>query len=354
MWRFREAALVAGVLALDVATALTTADDAERPLWPVGLAIVVGSAVALFWRRRFPYPVLAVTTTAALIYYPLGFPDSPMALAMVTALYTVARDRGPRPALLAAAVPAVAFAAISGPGLIRAALGIVPLLLLPVVLGEIARGRARQTAHAEERAALAEARLATEAAEERLRIARELHDVLAHQLSLITVQSGAALHTRDPDGAFAALGAIRTAGREALHEMRTVLDTLRQDDPPGAADLGLLLERTKAAGLIVRSHVDTAGLPDAVRRAAYRIVQEALTNVLRHASATSVDVEIRQAGDRVVVTFGDDGRGSVATVEGNGMRGMAERAAALGGTFEAGARPGGGFLVTAGLPAGAR
>ncbi|KHD74265.1 hypothetical protein MB27_29545, partial [Actinoplanes utahensis] len=117
MWRLRgDAALIAGVIALDVGTALTTGGDAERPLLPAGLALIVTSAVALWFRYAYPYPVLVVTASTALVYYPLGFPDTPVALTLVIALYTVARDRGPRPAIGAAVALVLAFALLNGPG----------------------------------------------------------------------------------------------------------------------------------------------------------------------------------------------------------------------------------------------
>ena len=384
MWRWREdAALVAGVIALNVGTALTTGDDAGRPLLPLGLALMVTSAVALWFRHAYPYPVLVMTASTALVYYPLGFPDAPVALTLVIALYTVARDRGPRPAIGAAATLALTFALLNGADRLGTMIGIVPLLLLPVVLGEVARGRARQTAHAEERAALAEATRESEAlrrtAEERLRIARELHDALGHHLSMISVQAGAALHTREPDSAFEALQAIRTASKDALREMRSVLGVLREPEQPGLAALPELFQRTGSAGLAVHATLGPASPPTPppleVQTAAYRIVQEALTNILRHSTATSADVEIRHSAGSLTVTVTDEGGPDATAVTvtgdddqrvvvghdgrrestrgaraGNGLRGMAERAASLGGAFEAGPTPGGGFRIYARLP----
>ncbi|KHD74629.1 sensor histidine kinase, partial [Actinoplanes utahensis] len=236
---------------------------------------------------------------------------------------------------------------------------------LPVVLGEVARGRARQTEQAEERAALAEERAALaeavqeaealrRATEERLRIARELHDVLGHQLSLISVQSGAALHTREPDAAFAALRAVREASRDALREMRSVLGVLREPEQPGLGALPELFERTGTAGLTVHATIepDLSPPPD-VQLAAYRIVQEALTNAVRHSTASRADVVIRRSGGALSVTVADPGEpraGSGRETAGNGLRGMAERAASLGGALEAGPIPGSGFQVSARLP----
>ncbi|MBB2947732.1 signal transduction histidine kinase [Actinoplanes lutulentus] len=332
-----DAAVVAGVLGLDVLTALTTADDAGRPLLPVGLGLMIVASGVLLWRHRFPVAVLVVTGVVTLVYYPLGFPDAPVVLSLAIALYTVARHRG---WVLAAGAVAVLSAILvaTAEEAFPAVLGIVPILLLPVVLGEVARFREKQ---AERQAAV----------EERLRIARELHDVLAHQISLISVQSGAALHTRDPDGAFDALRAIRSASGEALKEIRSVLGVLREDGPDlsGLADL---FRRAEAAGLVVRTQVDGEKPPLEVQLAAYRIIQEALTNVVRHASAASVDVTIRQTDTAVEITVDDDGSFSeTEIIAGNGIRGMIERASALGGDCQAGPRPGGGFRVRARLPA---
>ncbi|GGN93037.1 two-component sensor histidine kinase [Actinoplanes lobatus] len=349
----RDAAVAVAVAALTTVTALTSTDGA-RPLMPAGAALIAAACAALLWRQRFPATVLAVTAMATLLYYPLGFPDAPLILAPVVALYTAARERGPVPAGAAAIAMTAVFAAAGGDPF-QVLIGIAPLLLLPVVLGEVARGRARQVAQAEERAALAEASRENEAlrraAEERLRIARELHDVLAHQLSMITVQAGAALHTREPDGAFAALRTIRAAGKEALREVRTVLGVLR-DDEPSLAGLPALIGRTEAAGLPVHLTGPPAEttVPAAVQAAAYRIVQEALTNTIRHAEADHAEVTLLVDGPDLLVTVTDDGSATTAVTEGNGLRGMTERATALGGDLRAGPRPDGGFQVRARIP----
>ncbi|MEV6599693.1 sensor histidine kinase [Actinoplanes sp. NPDC051346] len=384
MWRtrwapgWRAVAIPALVLILDVVVVLTSGDRDGRPLVPGGWTLMVLSAVALVWRQRYPVAVLAVTSATGLLYYPLGFPDSPIAVAFIIALYTVARDRGRWLAIGAAIFLAIAFSVLTSLNLngsgrnpsvqsqVQTAVGVAAILLLAIVLGEVARGRVRHVAQAEQRAALAEATRESEASrramEERLRIARDLHDVVAHQISLINVQANAALHTRSPDGAFEALEAIRGASKEALREVRAVLGVLRQADgadpvrpSPSLARLPELITRTEAAGLPVRTSVDvpTTPLPTAVELAAYRIVQEALTNAVRHASASSAGVDIRCTGGHVVVTVDDDGTQPIdprALRDGNGLLGMAERAAAVGGELTAGPRPDGGFRVKARLP----
>lgn len=199
--------------------------------------------------------------------------------------------------------------------------------------------------------------------EERLRIARELHDVLAHNVSLINVQAGVALHLLDehPEQAEPALAAIKQASAETLREMRSVLGTLRQADEhaprgpaPGLARLEELVERMGSAGLEVRVAVEgqRRSLPAAVDLAAYRIVQEALTNVTRHAGGATARVRLSYGARDLLVEVVNDSRRVPAPapiVEGNGIVGMRERAAGLGGEFSAGPRFGG-FLVQARLP----
>jgi signal transduction histidine kinase len=201
------------------------------------------------------------------------------------------------------------------------------------------------------------------AGEERMRIARELHDVLAHNISLINVQAGVALHLMDeqPGQSRTALQAIKQASNDALDELRSVLDVLRQGDeaPPrspasGLAELDSLVAGVSATGLEVRTRVEGVPrpLPAGADLAAYRIVQEALTNVTRHAGPASATVLVRYGQGDLTVQVDDDGRGPSATRSpgGNGIRGMRERMAALGGELSAGPRPGGGFRVQARFP----
>jgi signal transduction histidine kinase len=199
-----------------------------------------------------------------------------------------------------------------------------------------------------------------QASEERLRIARELHDVLGHHLSLINVQAGVGLHLMDsrPEQAREALTAIKSASAEALREVRSVLGVLRPEEEAAprapAPSLARLDDLTADAGLPVRTVVDGTPrpLPAEVDRAAYRIVQEALTNVRRHAGpAAAAVVTIGYAEGEVTVRVTDDGAGSAAPLDGgNGIPGMRARAEALGGTLTAAPVPGGGFAVRAVLP----
>jgi signal transduction histidine kinase len=210
----------------------------------------------------------------------------------------------------------------------------------------------------------AEARADERVVAERLRIARELHDVVAHSMSLIAVQAGVAHYVgaERPEAATQALGSIERTSREALREMRRLLGVLRgssgeREDPelapaPRLADLARLAEATTAAGLEVRLRCDAPGeLPAGLELAAYRIVQEALTNVIKHAEARQVDVGVRYEGGVLRVEVQDDGRGGPPlTSRGHGLLGMNERVAFYGGEFAAGPAPGGGFRVAAALP----
>jgi signal transduction histidine kinase len=202
--------------------------------------------------------------------------------------------------------------------------------------------------------------------EERMRIARELHDVLAHNISLISVQAGVALHLIDeqPAQARTALSAIRDASKDALRELRSVLGVLRQVDEavplepaPGLDDLDGLVARAGTAGLEVRVERNgtARSLPPDVDVAAFRIVQEALTNVTRHAGPASATIRVGYGSGDVTVQVDDDGRGAASATSGaagsgQGIAGMRERARSLGGDLEAGPRPGGGFRVRARLP----
>ncbi|MEO3824330.1 histidine kinase [Actinomadura sp. B10D3] len=392
-------AILAGlVLVVTLWMSVAAAKPADRPLWPGGLALIAAGAGALAWRRRYPVAVLLIAVVVPPLYYPLGYPDGPVFVVLWVALFTAAVESRLLVSLGAVIVVNAEFLAVAvtwggggDPDAILDARGVASLsigLLLAVGLGQYVRSRREMAEAALRRAAQAERDREEEARRravaERLRIARELHDVLAHQISLINVQAGAALHRRDDaDRAYTALEAIKTASKETLRELREVLGVLRQVDAVDAADgagkdergdgvavpppspvpalerIGDLLDRTAAAGLSVRRAGDLAGsgeealagLPAPVGLAGYRIVQEALTNVVRHSGATSVTVEVRRLPGEVVVRVDDDGTGpGPAAAGGNGLRGMRERAAAAGGELTAGPGPAGGFRVWARLP----
>ena len=336
--------------------------EAGPPMPWYGWAWLVAAALPLLWRHR--YPLLVYLTTAALVlgYYTglrLGGPA--MVLAIV-ALFALARQRGLVQAGIAAAATEIAWTAASAltgnhawytdPRL----LGMGAFLAAVVALGAVARTRqgylTARREQAEERARrLAEA--------ERLSIAREVHDVVAHSLAMINVQAGVAAHVADrrPEKAVEALLAIKEASRAALADLRATLGVLRTGEgtapTPGLARMSELTAPVEAAGVPVRVTGEPGDLPSPVDVAAYRIVQESLTNALRYATgATAVEVRFdrRPAGLDLVIR--DDGRAGSAPSQGSGagIPGMRERAQALGGELVAGPASGGGFEVRAHLP----
>ncbi|MGI8330296.1 sensor histidine kinase [Actinomadura scrupuli] len=376
-----DVTLAVVVLAVNLGSAVVRAAPGDRALWPGGVILTVVSAVALAFRRRHPAIVLLVTAVANVVYYPLGYPDSAVAVAFLIALYTAAMRCALVVPLAAGAGIDAGFVLMSrlrdtgggpvDPDAIDSASAVAAhgaLLLVIIALARHARDRRARLAEAERRAAEAEHTREEEAqrreTQERLRIARELHDVLAHQISLINVQAGAALHRHEAEQAFSALEAIKQASKDTLRELRSVLGVLRQVDGeaatapapvPSLTRLDELIAQTAEAGLPVR--LTRAGgavdMPAPVELAVYRIAQEALTNAVRHAEASGVEVEIRYTASAVTVQVDDDGTAPVdegAMRHGHGLRGIRERAAAVGGEVTAGPRPAGGFRVRAWLP----
>jgi signal transduction histidine kinase len=340
-------------------------DRAPLDGWAVALLAV--APAALVARRRHPVAVLAVAFAATLAYWLSDYPRGPVFLPLIVALVSVMLAGRRLAAWVALGVGYAAF--VWGAWLLgrqpwpnpAAALGVAAWLLLLGTAAEVARTRREQAAEAA-RTRLEESR--RRASEERLRIARELHDVLAHHISLINVQAGVALHLIDerPEQSRTALTAIKQASKEALGELREALDVLRGVDEhpprspaPTLLRLDELTSRAGAAGLEVRTLLegDPRPLPAGVDQAGFRIVQEALTNVVRHAGPASATVRVVYGPDALTVQVDDDGAGTPgrrAPTGGNGIRGMRERTAALGGQLEAGPRPGGGFRVLARLP----
>ncbi|PSL55955.1 signal transduction histidine kinase [Saccharothrix carnea] len=347
-------ALAAGLVAL--LGLLVQARGIDTPAEWAALAAVLVSSAALYVRRRHPIPVGVVALAAVAAYGALLQQPGPIMVVFVVALYTVV-DEGHLAVAIGlglASVLAFAFAdsftkANNGATFLHAG------WLVAVIVG-VTRNRRAYLAEARARALAAEQRMEEEArrraTEERLRIARELHDALGHHLSLINVQASAALHRPDPERTEQALTAIKQTSKETLRELRTTLTALRQDGgvPPGLNRLDDLITTAGRTGLEIRVELaETRPLPPEVDLAAFRIVQEALTNVTRHAAATAAVVRVRPDDDAVLVEVEDDGDGAPGT-PGNGILGMRERAQALGGSLTAGPRPDGGFRVHARLP----
>jgi signal transduction histidine kinase len=331
------------------------------------LTLVAVACLALAWRRRYPVTVLAVSVTAVVVYSLLGYVNGAALLAPVLALYAVATQVSVRRAVIAAVLALAALMAataannplghISGGGF-----DIIPFMVVAVVFAGIAVANRRAYVASIQDRAEQDARRQVD--EERLRIARELHDVVAHTMATINVQAGVAAHVlpTKPEAAAEALQAIRTASKEGLRELRAILNVLRQADDadpvqpaPGLGQLDALLEGTRQAGLPVTFTVTGSpfSLPAAVDLSAYRIVQESLTNVIRHAGPASAAVSLSYQPDELGIDVTDTGQGPKAAPglpTGHGQAGMRERAAAVGGTVQTGPRPGGGYQVTARLP----
>jgi signal transduction histidine kinase len=277
--------------------------------------------------------LIALTVTLGFMeaYYRLGLPPGPEPGPFVIALF-LATAKGHRTLAVCAAVAAAVM--VTAPEWEFEDLPqVLPALAVVIAAGEIARIRRAYLSQSRQRAVDAE----------RLRISRELHDVLVHHMSVINVQAGAALLR--PAHATEALGVIKQASRDALDEVRSTIGVLRA---PGIRQLDDLVERVCTDGLTVRKRIrgDTE-LPPDVDHVAYRIVQEALTNVVRHAEATRVTVQLDHRPGEVTVAVSDNGKGSTSPL-GNGLSGMRERVTALGGELVTSSEPG--FRVAARIP----
>ncbi|WBB60124.1 histidine kinase [Streptomyces sp. WMMC500] len=357
----------AAVVALGCVGTMLLAPEGRTGLDALAWVLGTAGSAALVARHRFPRAVLVVTAVAMVAYQLRGYPDGSPVLPLLVAVYRCIRG-GHRAFFAVVALASLAVSLGSLPLLplsdeaLRAALEKRFLSFGWVVACAMAAAMRIQheamLAQAEERAAENAQRSADE---ERLRIARELHDTLTHSISVIKVQAGVAVHLSRKRGAEPppALLAIQEASGDAARELRATLHVLRSTDG-GAEGVGLerlpeLVERARGAG--VPATVAVAGerpvLPAEVDRAAYRIVQESLTNAARHAGpAAAVGVQVSYAPDRVVVQVDDDGAADPAAPPepGIGLTGMRERVTALGGELHAAPRPEGGFRVRAELP----
>jgi signal transduction histidine kinase len=376
-WVFDSAlALVAAGWPMAVFASMPVLSGVPVGMLAVGYALVLLHTLPLAARRRFPGTVLGISVASGLAIGALGLPPFFLGPAILVAVYSVAAygDRWVALAGLAAAELGLAAVQLT-PGKFDAPVVWVQFALIigaAWLLGYFVGDRHVYAARLEERTAeLEQAReeLARRAvAEERLRLARELHDVVAHSMSVIAVQSGVGAHVAEsrPEEVGKALSAIEATSRATLEELRRLLGVLRQDSEPqaslapvpGLADLEGLLGEVAKAGLAVRLQVEgtPSPLPAGVDLSAYRIVQEALTNVVKHAGPAQAQVTIGYRDRDVTVEVTDDGRGAAAPTgdgrggTGHGLVGMRERVAAFGGDLETGPRPGGGFRVAARLP----
>jgi signal transduction histidine kinase len=335
--------------------------------WAVGalqVALALVGPLALLGSRRIPGPTVAVVSAAALADLLVGAAVGPPSVALAFAI-VLAVARGAAiwavVSVVAGWVAAIALGALLGLDWHPFRIALTTLLLAACFgIGAFVRTRRERAAAFR---AEADRRRQTAEQRERVRIARELHDVIGHALSQINVQASVGLHLmdRDPEQARTALASVKETSKTALEEVRSVLGVIRSD---GEAPLAPQAELAELPRLVtgVRSPGFDAELVDrldgalpgrAAQFAAYRIAQEALTNVVRHARATRAVVAVERLGDELLLTVDDDGGGIDASVEGSGILGMRERAALLGGSVELGPSPRGGTRVTARLPWGA-
>jgi signal transduction histidine kinase len=377
---------VMGVLCLVTIGVVTELAPPQQPGYEptdaFSLTLSVLAPLPLLWRRRHPAAVMASTWVIMSVYSVLLYPGAGPFLSLVTALYSVAAFGTPRAARLGLlsvlAVQPIAVLDPRDPAYSSwSDVAVASVILAAVwVWGDSRRVRRAQVEMIEERAVRAErerderARLAVR--EERARIARDMHDIVAHSVSVMVVQAGAArrLVERDPKAAAEAAGQVEETGRDALREMRRAVGVLRAgpevdaagaDAPPAAlvpqpalSDVPALVAGYRDAGLEVRLQTDgePRTLPSGVELAAFRIIQEALTNTIKHAGPARAEIRIAYAPDALTVVVTDDGRGAgfEPGQGGHGIAGMRERVTVYDGDLDAGPHPGGGFRVKARLP----
>jgi signal transduction histidine kinase len=380
-------ALLAGLLTVVSLVALAAAwHECDGDCDPGGAAVglVLATTLPLVWRRRFPFSVSLVTGLGTAVYGFAHYPDlaMPIAIGGVVGMYSVAAWGSRRAALLAGGIAVVVVVVVMT--LPRADADVVDAAFVSLalagawVLGDRARVQRALTAELQERAGRLEREQAEEArravATERARIARELHDVVAHHVSMMVVQAeaGPVAVERDPARAADAFEAIAATGRQALVEMRRLLGVLRGGGDgapslapqPGLAQVPSLVEQVGRAGLRVELVVEgtEAALPAGVDLSAYRIVQEALTNAVRHGGEGRARVLVSYGEHDLRLRVWDEGRpaggdgspprGRPPTAPGRGLLGMRERVALFGGELQAGPEPDGGFTVDARIPIG--
>jgi signal transduction histidine kinase len=360
-WRTRvfDALIALGLLALCLAVSRFA--GARQPgtaaLDPTAYALIAVATLALAGRRRWPVGTLIVVVVAVGSYLFMRYPYGPVMVTVVIASYTIAERLPLRRAtpVAAAAIAVLLIHLLVGA---RDWTGLLPgasLVAVPFAVGATVRLGREQAARAREE------RIRDAAYETRLRVAQEVHDVVGHGLAAINMQAEIALHVlpKRPEQAGEALTRIARTSKEALDELRATLAVVRSDQAaprtpgPGLSQLDGLVARLTGTGVPVDVRVsgDRRDLPAAVDLAAYRVVQESLTNVLRHAGRAAATVRVEYRGDGVAVEVTDDGSAAAApNPTGNGIPGMRTRVEAVGGTFSAGPRPGGGFRVRADLP----
>ncbi len=366
-----DVSLAAVVGAAVAGAEVLTASVTDEPQQASGMAMLLVAAASLTVLSRWPLVTAVVVGVTTPAYYMLGSVDSAFGWAVfAVGVFRLAAERH-RGSAITGVIVAFGFFVAGEAVQFQLGRSLMALAWLTLILaaGEIARVRRAYLHEYEQRAVEAERsrdELARRrATEERLRIARELHDVIAHNISLINVQAGAATHRRDPEQAYTALESIKHTSKDTLRELRSTLGVLRWGDTddtatavpvapaPSLQRLDELASQVHESGLPVTVEVEGApvDVPAPVDLAGYRIAQEALTNALRHSGAARATVRLRYTRDHLTVEVDDDGHGAPATavMAGSGVRGMRERATLVGGDLEARSTDRG-FRVRARLP----
>ncbi len=370
-------ALALFVLAINLIQPGDLHGNEQIDLTVTDVVLIVIAAGALIFRRQAPLVVLGITTLAAIAYTINTGVKSPIVLALTCAIFTVVAQLDRRTRSIAVIVTAVVMIGVAfafTDGNVLDSLSTAVLVLLAAAIGEAIRYRRAYQEELEDRVRRAEQSREEEAErrviEERLRIAHELHDVIAHHIALMNVQAGVASHLlrEQPDEADRALALVREGGRTVLRELTVLLGVLRRSGDgtlptaptPSLQEIGALIESFTAAGLVVDWQPPASGpLPDVIELTAYRILQESLTNVVKHAPGAVVQICFEQQRGSLTIEITDDGghpgtpyrsAAVAAAGAGHGLLGMRERVTAVGGDLTVGPQPHGGFRVRAVLP----
>jgi len=370
-----DVAVAVAAAAVMIVGTLLDRRPGEHRLTVVAAFLLIGEAAPLVWRRRAPVVVLVATGVAAAAYGIAPYPDPLLHLGTLVALYTVVVSCDRRISYLAGGVTAAAIVASTAASGDANAMDYFSSLALAAVTWALAEGQRARVAYQVELKARAE-RLVVEreiearraVTDERVRIARELHDVVAHHVSMMVVQAeaGATVSATAPSQSGERFDGISATGRQALNELRRLVGVLRADDEAGPAEpqpgldqAAALVAQVGEAGLTVSFRVEgrPRPLPAGVDLSAYRILQEALTNTVRHAGPVAASVVVRYRDDAIDLEVLDDGRGGADGLggaddtepSGHGLIGIRERVGLFGGTLTAGPRPDGGFMVRATL-----
>jgi signal transduction histidine kinase len=349
--------------------------DSYHEIDPLFYLLIAAQTLTLAWWRRYPVGVLSVVIVAFMIERALNYPPNLAMIGIIFALYSVGTQLPKRRSAIVGAIAIIVVVAWTGAGVVSygvpaaAMVSAFGFMILPLILGREAHRREQRSLELEARAIRAEferERRASDAvSEERGRIARELHDVVAHEVTIMTIQAAAAgkVLASDPDQARVALGAIEQSGHRALTEMRRLLGLIRTDvdadlaPQPGLDLLETLIDVMNDSGISVELRIEGTprSVPSGIDLNAYRIIQECLTNVVKHGGpGVSAVVLVSYTDAELQVAVTDDGMGAAQALTGNGSGqghvGMRERVALINGTLVTGPRPGGGYGMRATIP----